>query len=713
MKGMLNVNKPNENERVLVGITDELLTSMNAGPGQKRFGEAPVMKRKRGLKDTGKYRNLLSPLKLNDKFTMKNRVMCAPMVFGASVVGNQYGNAAYAPGKYSKVESPAAGGAAMVSVGEIDINSREAKRMPLPDVDFTIRSGEVFNAISEYAWRIKRHGAIALHELCHCGIMKPPLPGTEIWGPVAGTSPEGAPILPFDEEMMQSVCNDFANAALYMQDAGFDGVCIHAGHGFLFTQFLSARTNTRTDEYGGSIENRAKFPLRILHTIRDVVGPDFLIEIRVSGREGVSGGMEIEEVTEFIRMCEGLIDGVHISSGVYDGMGEENSSMHAVFSEHGYNAKQAAYVKARTTLPVGVVGYITDPDMAEKMVADGMCDYVVLGRQMIADPEFVHKLEEGREHEIRQCIGCIGCMEFPDPEQNVPFDGIMPWLKVGNCSINPTANMLKTLEELPKPEASRKVVVVGGGLSGMQAAITAADRGHKVVLFEKESRLGGVLFFAEVDVDKGDLWTLVNSMSHEVSARDVDVRLNTEATAELILREQPDVVIMAVGAHTKVLPIPGIDQAIPALDVYRGAEIGKKVVMVGGGLVGTETALHLAKTGHEVMIVEALMRLAHESCGGYRFQLMEQIAKAGVASKIKTKCLEIRADGVLVADENGAEEFLPADTVIYALGMESNSTGELTEKLADVQVVKIGDCSKVAKIGEAIKSGFHAALDIL
>ena len=188
-----------KNEGKLLGITDELLATASTAQAKKRFGEPPIIK-KRILKPTDKYKHILSPLKLNDKFTMKNRVMCAPMVFGAAVVGNEYGNAAYAPGKYSKVEMPAAGGTAMVSVGEIDINSREAKRMPLPDVDFTIRSGEAFNAISEYAWRIKRHGAIALHELCHCGQMKPAIPGTEIWGPVAGHTPDGGTITVTAEE---------------------------------------------------------------------------------------------------------------------------------------------------------------------------------------------------------------------------------------------------------------------------------------------------------------------------------------------------------------------------------------------------------------------------------------------------------------------------------------------------------------------------------
>lgn len=471
-----------DNKPQLLGVTNELLECMGED-GNIRFRRAPKpVPLKRTARTSLKYPHIFTPLVLNDKFTMKNRVMCAPMVFGAAVVGNDYGNAAYAPGKYSKVEMPAAGGTALVSVGETDINNFDAKRMPLPEIDFSLRSGEAFNSISEYAWRIKRHGAIALLELSHCGFMKPAIPGTEVWGPVDGKTPDGGEIKMIDDEMMDSICNDFANAALYMQEAGFDGVCIHAGHGFLFTQFLSARTNTRTDEYGGSIENRSKFPVRILREIREAVGPEFLIEIRVSGREGVPGGMEIDEVASFIQLCEDYINGVHISSGLYDGTTNDSCCMHSIYEQHNYNLERAAYVKARTKLPVGVIGFITDPEAIEQALANQKCDYVVLGRQLIADPEFVNKLAQGREKEIRQCIGCINCFEFPDPEQEIPFDGIMPWLKVGNCAINPTANAEKTMDELPKPTASRKVMIVGGGPAGMQAAITAADRGHQVIL---------------------------------------------------------------------------------------------------------------------------------------------------------------------------------------------------------------------------------------
>ena len=697
-----------------VGVTEDILKAVGENvPVKTRLAPKPTPVRT-VERTSDKYSHILSPLKLNDKYTMKNRVMCSPMVFGTAVVGNQYGNAAYAPGKYAKLELPAAGGTGMVSVGETDINSFEAKRMPLPDVDFSIRSGEAFNAISEYAWRIKRHNALAIIELNHPGALKPPFPGTETWGPCAGVNDEGAVVKEINEEMMDSICNDYVNTALFMKEAGFDGVCIHGGHGFLMMQFISPLSNKRTDEYGGSIENRCKFPCRILHEIREAVGPDFIIEMRVSGIEGVPGGMEIDDTLKFIQLAEKDLTAVHISSGSYSGKAVEASGMHSIYLPHAYNLEKARYIKQNVNIPIGMVGFLTDPDQIEAAIADGSVDYVVMGRQLIADPEFVNKLATGREKEIRRCIGCFSCFEFPDPEQEIPFDGVMPWLKVGNCSINPIANMEKTIEEFPKPEASRKVLIVGGGPAGMQAAITAADRGHQVILAEEKDKLGGTLFFADIDVDKGDIGQFKDTLIYELSLKDVDVRLSTKVTPELIKEIDSDVLILAIGSVEKNIPIPGIENTITALDVYRNPDqVGHKVVMVGGGLVGTETGLHLAKTGHEVIVVDMLKRLAHEACGAYRVQMMYTFNKQGIKSYVKTKVKEIKTDGVEIELEDGTREFLPCDTAVCALGYNEKDTSELEAAAGRAKVYKIGDCNKVAKIGGAIRAGFDAAMDIL
>ena len=657
------------------------------------------------------YPKLFSPLQVGGQ-TYRNRIMCSPMVFGASVIGDQYHNAAAAPALYLKVERPARGGAAVVSVGEVSVNSDDAKRMPLPDIDFSQCRGEAFEAVAEYARRIHRHGAVALIELCHPGSAKPPIPGTAgPWGPVSFVRPDGVTVTAMGEAEMEKVCRDFTAAARYMQAAGFDGVVIHAGHGFLFTQFLSARTNTRTDGYGGSLENRARFPLRILRAIREAVGPDFLVEARISGREKIPGGMEVEEVGEFCRMAEPFLTSIHVSSGLYF-LENEFGTSSTMFDPHGYNAPLSAHIKSCVSIPVGVVGGINSPELAEELLAEGKADYVVLGREMIADPEFARKAREGRRGDIRGCVRCFQCFSpVPDPEQNIPDDGVVPWLKVGTCALNPVAGTDIEWEKLPPVRASRRVVVVGGGPAGMQAAVTAADRGHKVVLLEAADRLGGTLWFTDVDVDKEDLRNFRDYLVRQVEQRPIEVRLGVRAGAEELRALAPDAVLLAVGARPKVPPIPGLAQyAVHALEVYEpNRTLGKRIVMVGGGLVGCETGLHLAKLGHQVTVIDPLARLAHEARGKYRNALIHEMEKCGVRGLPGTRCLEIRADGVLAEGGQGTQVLLPADTVVYALGMESAPVPDT----GDCPTVRIGDCAAPAKVAEAIKAGFQAAVEIL
>lgn len=670
---------------------------------------------KEHVRTSDRFPNVLSPFKLNDKYTLRNRVACAPMVFAASVVGNDFNNAIHAEEKYVKLERPAAGGTAMVTVGELNINDFDGRRVPVPNIDFSVRSGEAFNAISEYAWRIKRHGAIALQEIAHPGSDKDRM-GGEIWGVTDGVAPDGSPIIGMNEEMMESVINDFVAASLYLKAAGFDGVCVHGAHGFLFTQFLSPMSNTRTDEYGGSIENRGRFPRRVLKAIREAVGKDFIIELRISAMDGLEGGITVEDSAEFVKTLEGIITCIHISRGFYGGKGAcKFGGTHPIYTEHGFNFEQAAYIKSHTNVPVGVVGAINNPELAERAIKEGIADYVIMARQMLADPEFVHKIETGREKEIRQCVGCMSCMPFPDKEQEIPWDGVAQWLKVGFCAINPHPELGRSMEEIPQPQACRKVVVVGGGPAGMQAAITAADRGHKVVLFDENETLGGTLFFTDIDVDKKDISDLKNTMAYQVSIREnIEVRLNTKVTPEILAAENADAVILAVGAVDRVLPIAGIENSISSLDVYREkTPIGKKVVMLGGGLVGAETGLHLAHTGHDVTVVDMLKRIAHESSNIYRRFLMEEIETAGMKTYVKTKVKEVAANGVTVVDEEGKETFLEADTIVNALGRATVDTSALEAAAGDAKVYVIGDCAKVGKIGDAIRTGFDAAIDIL
>ena len=525
-----------------------------------------------------------------------------------------------------------------------------------------------------------------------------------------------------DQTMMDKVCRDFATAALYMQAAGFDGVLLHAGHGWLFSQFLSPLWNKRTDRYGGSLENRARFPLAVFEAIRDAAGPAFLLEARISGRDGIAGGIEPDDVGRFVHMLEGIANSVHISSGIYsDPVATEQFS--SMYAPHGCNVDMAAIVKSHTALPVGVVGGINSPELAEEILAQGKADYVVMARQMIADPELPNKALAGKEREIRRCIRCFKCFPgSPEAGYEGPDDGEPMMMKVGSCTINPKANLPVAIDDMPKPTGMRKVLVIGGGVAGMQAAITAADRGHRVTLVERSSALGGILRFTDKDVDKQDLRDFKDLLIHEVRLREVDVRLNTRATAAVIAEERPDHVILAVGSSPVTPPLPGIEHALPALTVYNhDVTLGKQIVMVGGGLVGCETGLHLAKAGHEVTVVEMLARAAAESYGMYREALLLEMKRVGVKVLTSTRCVEITPGGIRTqqgdkpedAPEDVPYRWLQAETVVYALGMGPNDTSALKTALDAIPFTEIGDCVQPGKVDAAVKEGFLAAMNIL
>ena len=655
--------------------------------------------------------HLMSPMKVGNK-VYRNRIVSAPMAFGLIVQ-----NPDARDFTYRKLEGPARGGNGCVIVGETDVNFTDAVRIPgFRPFDFAKpeEDMETFNAVAEYAARIQKHGCIALAELVHPGKEKVPFgPGEESFGPVDCINLAGVPSRAMTKADMDKVANDFAVAATYMQKAGFDGVLIHGGHGFLFTQFLSPIMNTRTDEYGGSLENRARFPKQILKSIREAVGPDFLVELRIDGTDHQPGGITPEETGQFIQWVEEYLTSVHITCGIYEDSVKSGTES-SMFHEHGLNIEDAAIVKKYTKLPVGAVGGINSPEMCDKAIAEGKIDFAVLGRQMLADPEFADKCAAGEPDRIRRCLRCYYC--FPgSPEEgydDLPYTSEELALYVGHCTINPMAHLPFNPDTYPTPEKSAKVLVIGGGAAGLQAAITASDRGHKVTLAEKAGYLGGLLRFTDVDIDKPDLRNFKNVLVREAERRDIEIRLNTEVTPEFIQEFAADAVIIATGSLPTCPPVKGIENAYQAMDVYDGlVEPGKKIVMIGGGLVGCETGLYLQKTGHEVTVVEMLDRVANESFGSYREALVWEMEKCGVVCMPKTKCLEITENCVTVENADGVQ-VLEADTVIYALGMKSVVYDNLKDACGDAQVFVVGDAIAPGKVDQATRSSYLASMDI-
>lgn len=645
------------------------------------------------------FRHLMSPIKIN-KYTLKNRIVSAPMIFGLAGL-----HASARDAQLRKIEDRAKGGAALINIGETGVNFDEANRVPIPFCDFTDYSSEAFRLVKRYAEIIHESGAIACMELNHPGAEKNPFAGQpNPVGPVGYVKPNGVIVKELDERGMARITRDFAAAAKFMTEAGFDGIIVHGGHGFLITQFLSTRINTRTDCYGGSLENRARFPLQIMKSIRETIGQGKILDIRLSGEDG-QGGITAEDTGEFCRMLEGIADCVHISCGIYSDP-VKTHQLSSMYDKHGVNAKTAAIIKRRTSLPVGVIGGINSPEQAEEIIASGQADMVVLGRQMIADPEFPNKLAAGQTELIRRCVRCYTC--FPgSPEEgytDLPFGSEQLMKTSGYCAINP-------LSGRPKPvpaQMPKRVLVIGGGIAGMQAAITLSDRGHHVTLAEKSDKLGGILNFTDVDVNKEDLRNFKNVIVRELLNSTVKVLLEAEVNEEEIAKLEPDFAVLATGALPVKPEIEGIETARSAVDIYFGYTPEKRVVIIGGGLVGCETALHLQKTGHQVTVIEMLDMLAAEAYGMYRQALMLEMERVGIKSVTCAKCLSMSKNSAVI-EVGGVRRELTCDSVIYALGMKSVNTDALKAALDDIPWFTVGDAAKPGKIDAAMKSAFDVA----
>ena len=491
-------------------------------------------------------------------------------------------------------------------------------------------------------------------------------------------------------EEIGHLVSQFANAAKRAKEAGFNGVEIHAAHAYLLAQFLSRVTNQRKDEYGGSHENRARFLLEVIRAIRSMVGRDYPVWYRING-EDAAGGFTIDEAKEITIMAEEIgIDAVHVSG---------SPSTRSVYKPRGWGLPLTREMKKAVKVPVIAVGSL-DMELGNEAIKNGWADFIALGRPLIADPDLPRKAANHQLEDVRPCIHCGHCL----------FEDLSKGEKLG-CSVNAMVGMEVEYQIVPAAK-TKKVLVVGGGPGGLEAARGAALRGHQVTLYDRNDRLGGQLLLAAKPPCKSEIKDLTEYLVRQVSRLGVKIKLGEEVDPALVTDIKPDVVIVATGNSPVVPPIPGINQknVASAEDVLSDrVKVGRDVVVLGGGLVGCETAHLLAAQGKRITIVEMLPKMAMNVSMGIRMDLLDALAKKEVKMLTSVRVTEINPRGMVITETDGNQQNIRADNIIVAAGSVSNRV--LAEKLENKvpELYLIGDAKEPRRILDAISEGFHAA----
>lgn len=642
-----------------------------------------------------RFPTMFTPIQIGT-VTVPNRFVVPPM-------GNNFANTdgTLSDRSAAYYEARAKGGFGLITI-ESTVVYEQAKGGPRKPCLFDDAVIPSFKAVAD---RCHAYGAKVSIQLQHAGpegnskLTGYPLKAASAIAPSAGREiPEAMPT-----EEVYRLIECYGDAARRAQLAGIDMVEVHCAHGYLVSTFVSARTNKRTDEFGGCFENRMRLPRLIIENIRRKTGGNMPILCRINARDEGDGGMDVHDAAAMAAYLETEcgVDAIHVSRSIHI----HDEFMWAPNITHGgFNAELCTEIKRAVSVPVIIVGRFTEPQYAELLVKQGRADLVAFGRQSIADPEMPNKARNGQLEKLTPCIACLlGCV--PNMLKGNPI----------TCAMNPCVGREA---EVKPAEVRKNVVVIGGGPGGLYAATMCARRGHSVTLIEKGAELGGHFLVAAYPPGKGEISGAIRSMIVNCRDAGVDIRNNTEATAELISELKPDAAIVATGSVPLRLPIPGLDDCgcVTAEDVLTGkADVGHRVLVVGGGMVGCECVEFLTEREHPVDMIEMKPVIGEDIVPEARKYIMANIEKHKVTQRVNARVGHFYADGVDYTDTVTGEQssMRGYDSVVLAMGYRSNNTLEEALKAIVPQVVVIGEARQApGNSMEATGDAFNAALSI-